>query len=123
MAHAEPTRSITLRVHDVGGQAYDVLLRVAEQTARGTLVLTPATGAPQQYTLTQIQKSRDGKTVTCHTRMATATLTVDDGSTPPRLRLVARTFFPLVDATYTLSQADQQRLVAWVRALRLHELS
>lgn len=123
MANAEPTQSITFQVHDTGGLAYDVLLRVAEQAASGTLVLTPAAGATEQYTLTQMQKSRDGKTVTCQTGMATATLTVEDNYTPPRLHLVARVFFPVIDTTYTLSQAEQQRLVAWLSALRLHELA
>ena len=123
MANVEPTQNITFQVHDAGGQAYDVLLRVAEHAASGTLVLTPAAGATAQYSLTQMQKSRDGKTVTCQTGMATATLTVEDGYTPPRLHLVARVFFPVVDATYTLSQAEQERLVAWLNALRLRELS
>jgi hypothetical protein len=123
MANAEPMQSITFAVRDTGGQAYDVLLRVAEQTASGSLAFTPAAGVTEQYPLTQIQKSRDGKTLTCHTGMATATLTVEDGHTPPLLHLVVRVFFPVVDTAYTLSQAEQHRLVAWLNALRLPELS
>ena len=123
MANAESTQSIIFQVHDTGGQAYDVLLRVAEQAASGTLVIRPAGGATQEHALTQMHKSRDGKTVTFHTGMATATLTVEESYTPPRLHLVARVFFPVVDATYTLSQAEQERLVAWLNALRLRELS
>jgi len=123
MAHTDSTKSMTFQAHDAGGQVYNVLLRVEEPAASGTLALTPEAGATQQYTLTQMQKSRDGKTLQCHTGAATATLTIEDSYTPPRLHLVARIFFPVVDATYTLSQAEQERLVAWVNTLNLRALS
>lgn len=114
---------MTFQVHDVDGQAYNVLLQVAEHAASGTLVITPAAGTPQQYGLTQMQKSRDGKTLQCHAGPATVTLTVEDSSTPPRLHLVARVFFPVVDTTYTLVKAEQERLVAWLNTLRLPAVS
>src|SRR5262245_24965462 len=76
MAHADATKSITFQVHDTEGQAYDVLLRVVEQTASGTLVITPEAGKPQPYAFTQMQKRRDGKALTCHASAATVTLTI-----------------------------------------------
>jgi hypothetical protein len=123
MANADTAKSITFQVHDTGGQGYDVLLRVVEQAASGTLVITPEAGKTQQYALTQMQTSRDGKTLTCHSSAATVTLTIEDGSPSPRLHLVARVFFPVVDATYTLSQAAQERLLAWMHSLCLPELA
>jgi hypothetical protein len=113
---------MTFQVHDAGGQAYNVLLCVQEQAANGTLVLTPEAGTPQQYMLTKMQKGRDGKTLQCHTGAAAVTLTIEEGYTQPRLHLVARVFFPVLDATYTLSKTAQERLVAWLHALHLHEL-
>jgi len=123
MAKVEASKSMTFQVHDAGGQAYNVLLCVQEHTANGTLVLTPEAGTPQQYMLTRMQKGRHGKTLRCYTGAATVTLTIEEGYTPPRLHLVARVFFPVLDATYTLSKTEQERLVAWLHALRLHELS
>jgi hypothetical protein len=94
-----------------------VRLQVEEHAARGVFVILPEAGAPQHHTLTQIQKSRDGTTVQCRTGVATVTLTMAEDATPPHLHLVARVVFPVVDATYTLSQADQERRVAWVNTL------
>lgn len=123
MPNADPSKSITFHARDIGGQVYNVLLRVEEHAASGLLVITPEAGAPQEYPLTQIRKSRDCKTVRCHTGAATVTLSIEESYTPPHLHLVAQVFFPVVDATYTLSQVEQEHLVAWVRTLRLHELA
>jgi len=119
MADPAATKSITFEVRDLRGQPYNVLLHVAEQTASGTLAFTSESGEAQQHTLTQIQTSGDGKTLTCRAGLATATLTVEDASIPPRLHLVARVFVPVVDATYTLSQEARERFVGWLSALRL----
>jgi hypothetical protein len=123
MANAESSKSMTFQVQDAEGQAYNVLLRVQEHAASGTLVLTPETGAPQQHLLTRMQKGRDGKTLQCYTGAATVTFTIEEDYTPPRLRLVARVFFPVLDTTYTLSKTEQEHLVAWLHALHLPELS
>ena len=124
MAQAEPTQQITFQVHDLEGHASSVLLCVDEKTAQGVLAVTAsATGEIQQYELTQLQKSQDGKTLLCKASMATVTLTIEDEPTPPRLHLVAKVFFPVMDTTYTLSQADQERLVAWINTLSLGMLS
>ena len=124
MAQAASTQQMALQVHDTEGRAYSVLLRIDEKAAQGTLVLTArAVGDTRQHALTQLQKSRDGKTLMCKVGAAAATLTIEDEQTPPRLHLVARVFFPVVDTTYTLSQAEQQRLVAWINTLSLGVLS
>jgi hypothetical protein len=50
-------------------------------------------------------------------------LTIEDAHTPPRLHLVARVFVPVVDSLYTISQAEQERLVAWINTLSVGVLS
>jgi len=124
MAHTASTQQMSLQVHDTEGHAYSVLLRVDEKAAQGTLVITErAAGDTRQYELTQLQKSRDGTTLGFKSSGATVTLTIEDAHTPPRLHLVARVFVPVVDTTYTLNQAEQERLMAWINTLNLGMLS
>ncbi len=124
MAHTASTQQMTLQVHDTEGHTYSVLLRVDEKAAQGTLVITGrAAGDTRQYELTQLQKSRDGTTLGFKSSGATVTLTIEEAHTPPRLHLVARVFVPVVDTTYTLSQAEQERLVAWINTLSVGMLS
>ena len=124
MAHSASTQQMTLQVHDTEGHAYNVLVRVDENTAQGTLMITDSTaGETQKYGLTQLQKSRNGKILGFKSSGATVTLTIEDTYTPPRLHLVARVFFPVVDLTYTISQAEQERLIAWINTLSLGVLA
>ena len=123
-AHAATTQRLVLQVHDRTGQAYAILLEVEERAATGRLMITPHNSQQaQEHTLTQMQKSHDGKTLTCTVGAATATLTIEDSIMPPALRLVARLFVPILDVTYTLREADQQRLVAWIKTLTVVTLS
>jgi hypothetical protein len=113
-----------LQVHDTEGHTYSVLIRVDEKAAQGTLMITgSAAGEAQQYELTQLQKSRNGKILGFKASGATVTLTIEDAHTPPHLHLVARVFIPVVDTTYTLSQAEQERFTAWIHTLNLGMLS
>ncbi len=122
-AHVSTAKRLSLHVHDHAGQTYAILLEVEERTAKGTLVITAQDGQPtQEHSMLQIQRSHDGTTLTCKVGAATATLTVEPGTTPV-LRLVARMFFPVFEAIYTLSEADQQRLVAWIKELTVATLS
>lgn len=124
MAHTVSTQQMTLQVHDLEGHAYSVLIRVDEKAAQGTLMITgSAAGETRQYELTQLQKSRNGKTLGFKSNGATVTLTIEDAHTPPRLHLVARVFVPVVDTTYTLSQAEQECLMRWINTLSLGVLS
>ena len=124
MAHTAATQQTTLQVQDTEGHTYSVLIRVDEKVAQGTLTITgSAAGETQQYELTQLQKSRNGKTLGFKSSGATVTLTIEDAHTPPRLHLVARIFVPVVDTTYTLSQTEQERLTAWINTLSLGVLS
>jgi hypothetical protein len=124
MADTAANQQMTLQVHDTEGHAYSVLIRVDEKAAQGTLVMTgDALGETRQYALTQLQKSRDGKTLEFKSSGATVTLTIEDAHTPPCLHLVARIFVPVVDTTYALSRAEQERLVAWINTLSLGVLS
>jgi hypothetical protein len=124
MAHSASTQQMTFQVHDTEGHAYSVLFRVDEKAAQGTLMITgSAAGETQQYELTQLQKSRNGKTLGFKSSGATVTMTIEDAHTPPRLHLVARIFVPVVDTTYTLMQAEQERLMAWINTLSLEVLS
>jgi hypothetical protein len=124
MAQPVSTQQTTLQVHDTEGHTYNVLFRVDEKSAQGTLMITGnATGETQQYELTQLQKSRNGKTLGFKASGATVTLTIEDTHTPPRLHLVARVFVPVMDTTYTLSQVEQERFVEWITALSVGVLS
>src|SRR5215510_15139215 len=124
MAHSTFTQQMTFQVHDTEGHAYSVLMRVDEKAAQGTLMITgSAARETQKYELTQLQKSRNGKTLGFKSSGATVTLTIEDIHTPPRLHLVARVFVPVVDTTYTLSQAEQDRLMAWINTLSLGVLA
>ena len=124
MAHTPSTQQMALQVHDTAGHAYSVHLCVDEKDAQGTLVITEsAAEKTRQYTLTQLQKSRDGKTLAFKASGATVTLTIEEAYTPPRLHLVARVFVPVVDTTYTLSEAEQGRLMAWINTLSLGVLA
>ena len=68
---------MALQVHDPDGRAYNVLLRIDAKAAQGTLVMTArAVGDTQQHELTQLQKSRDGKTLMCKVGTAAAALTI-----------------------------------------------
>ena len=124
MAHSASTQQMTLQVHDTEGHTYSVFIHVDEKAAQGTLMITgSAAGERRQYELTQLQKSRNGKTLGFKSSGATVTLTIEDAHTPPCLHLVARVFVPVVDTTYTLSQAEQERLVAWINTLSVGVLS
>lgn len=124
MAQTVATQQMTLQVHDREGQSYKVLFRVDEKAAQGTLMITGnAAGKTRQYELTQLQKSRNGKTLRFKSSGANVTLTIEDTHTPPRLHLVARVFVPVVDTTYTLSQDEQERLVAWINTLSVGVLA
>ena len=124
MAHSASTQQMTLQVHDAEGHIHSVFIRVDEKAAQGTLMITgSAAGKPRRYELTQLQKSRNGKTLGFKASGATVTMTIEDAHTPPRLHLVARVFVPVVDSTYTISQAEQERLVTWINTLSVGVLS
>jgi hypothetical protein len=124
MAHTASTQQMTLQVHDTEGHTYSVFIRIDEKAAQGTLmIIGSATGETRKYELAQLQKSRNGKTLGFKSSGATVTLTIEDAHTPPRLHLVARIFVPVVDSTYTLSQAEQERLMAWINTLSLGVLA
>jgi hypothetical protein len=124
MAHTASTQQMTLQVQDTEGHTYSVFMRVDEKAAQGTLMITgSAAGERRQYELTQLQKSRNGKTLGFKSSGATVTLTIEDTHTPPRLHLIARVFVPVMDTTYTLSQAEQKRLMTWINTLSLGVLA
>jgi hypothetical protein len=124
MVCAASTQQMSLQVHDTAGQAYSVHMHIDEKAAQGTLVITGgAAEETKKYELTQLQKSRDGKTLAFKASGASVTLTLEEAYTPPRLHLVARVFVPVMDTTYTLSEAEQGRLMAWINTLSLGVLS
>jgi hypothetical protein len=111
---------IALRMHDPDGTAYDIDLVVKEKTGQGTLTITNAQGdVTEQIEFTRMRKGRNGKTFRGRVGVTTATLTIEDGTDPPCLHIVAQAFVPLFQATYTLSREEQQRLMAWLQTLSL----
>jgi hypothetical protein len=101
-------------VYDQERNAYDIHLAVTSP-GTGTLAIMNTQGQViQRFDLSQVQKSHDAQTLTCRVGFATATLQLNGATTPPSLHIAARAFLPLFSATYTLSRAEQQRLLAWL---------
>jgi hypothetical protein len=59
------------------------------------MITGSAAGEIQQYRVTQLQKSCNGKTLEFKASAATVTLTIEEAHTPPRLHLVAQVFVPI----------------------------
>src|SRR5215510_7165815 len=88
MAHSASTQQMTLQVHDTEGHTYSVFIHVDEKAAQGTLMITgSAAGERRQYELTQLQKSRNGKTLGFKSSGATVILIIEDTHITPRLHL------------------------------------
>jgi hypothetical protein len=114
------TEHISLHVRDQEGTASTVRLTVDESNASGTLsILTPAGGVSQQLALTHLKKAQDGTQLTCYVSGATATLSLARAKSPPELHVLASLFWPVFEAVYQIDPADQERLMAWINALRI----
>jgi hypothetical protein len=114
------TQQISLQVRDQEGTASMVRLTVDESDASGTLsILTPAGVVSQQLALTHLRKARDGTQLTCDVSGATATLSLAREKSPPELHVLASLFLPVFEAVYQIDPADQERLMAWITALRI----
>jgi hypothetical protein len=111
---------ISLQVRDQEGTASVVRLTVDESDASGTLsILTPAGGVSRQLALTHLKKAQDGTQLTCDVSGATATLSLERDKSPPELHVLASMFLPVFEAVYQIDPADQERLMAWINALRI----
>ena len=85
-----PMTQITVQVRDQTHNAYHIQLRVAA-VGTGTLAILDAQGqVTQQFDLTQVQKSRDAKTLRCRVGFATATMQMVAETTPPTLHKIGR---------------------------------
>ena len=114
------TQHISLQVRDQEGTASMVRLTVNESDASGTLsILTPAGEVSQQLAFTDLKKARDGTQLTCYVSGATATLSLAGDKSPPELHVLASLFLPVFEAVYQIDPADQERLMAWINALRI----
>jgi hypothetical protein len=114
------TAHISLQVRDQEGTASVVRLTVDESDASGTLsILTPAGGVSRQLALTHLKKAQDGTQLTCDVSGATATLSLERDKSPPELHVLASIFLPVFEAVYQIDPADQERLIAWINALRI----
>lgn len=112
------TKRISLQVRDQEGTVYTVELMVTERDKTGTLVvLTQDRKIIEKFGLRNLQKSEDGKHLTCRVSGATVTLSLESDKDPPALQVAARYVFPFFDATYHLSRTEQQRFVDWIRDL------
>jgi hypothetical protein len=123
-SHGGSTKHIALQVRDREGTAYTVQLAVAEQHETGTLaVLTPAGEVVQRFELTYLKKGEDGTRLTCYVSGATVTLALARDNNPPQLCVSASVFFPIFEASYQLSQAEQQRFRQWINELSIPMLA
>jgi hypothetical protein len=123
MAHSASNPSMNLQVHDTEGMPTMCSSVLTKKQRRAPDDHRQCSRETRQYELTQLQKSRNGKTLAFKSSGATVTLTIEEAHTPPRLHLVARVFVPVVDSTYTISQAEQERLGAWINTLSVGVLS
>jgi hypothetical protein len=99
-------------------------LTIDEQLAKGTLaVLAPTGEAVQSFRMRRVKKGKNGTQLTCIIRGATTTLTLEEDTQPPQLRVAATLVFPVFNATYRLSQAEHRRLVQWVNTLAIGTLA
>jgi hypothetical protein len=115
---------VSLQVRDREGAASTVRLTVDESDASGTLsILTPAGGVSQQLALTRLRKAPDGMQLTCDVSGATATLSLARDKSPPELHVLASLVLPVFEAVYQIDPADQERLMAWINALRIGTLA
>ena len=118
------TQYISLQVRDQEGTASTVRLTVDEADASGTLSnLTPAGEVSEQLTFTHLKKARDGTQLTCYVSGATATLSLARDKRPPELHVSASLFLPVFVAVYRIDPADQERLTAWIKALKIGTLA
>lgn len=116
----DSTEHISLQVRDQEGTASTVRLTVDERDASGTLsILTPAGGGSRQFVLTHLKKARDGAQLTCSVSGATATVSLEHDKNPPELHVVASLFFPIFEVAYQMDAAEQERLMGWIRNLRI----
>jgi hypothetical protein len=114
------TEHVSLQVRDQEGTASTVRLTVDESEASGTLsILTPAGEVSRQLALTHLKKAPDGTQLTCDVSGATATLSLKRDKSPPELHVLASLFLPVFEAVYQIDPADQERLMAWINALRI----
>jgi len=119
------TKRISLQVRDhQEGTVYTVELMVTERDKTGTLVvLTQDRKMIEKFGLRNLQKSEDGKHLTCRVSGATVTLSLESDNDPPALQAAARYVFPFFDATYYLSRTEQQHFTDWIRDLGIGVLA
>jgi hypothetical protein len=114
------TEHISFPVRDQEGTASMVRLTVDASDASGTLsILTAAGGVSRQLALTHLQKARDATRLTCDVSGATVTLSLERDKSPPELHVLASLFWPVFEAVYQIDPADQERLMAWINALKI----
>jgi hypothetical protein len=114
------TEHVSLQVRDQEGTASTVQLTVDESDASGTLfILTPAGGVSRQLALSHIKKTRDGTQLTCDVSGTTATLSLERHKSPPELHVAASLYWPVFEAVYQIDPVDQERLMAWINALKI----
>jgi hypothetical protein len=114
------TQHISLQVRDQEGTAATVRLTVDESDASGTLSnLTPAGEVSGELAFTHLKKARDGTQLTCYVSGATATLSLARDKSPPEIHVSASLFLPVFEAVYRIDPADQERLTAWINALKI----
>jgi hypothetical protein len=121
MTHSsDSTQHISLQVRDQEGTTAMVRLTVDESDASGTLSnLTPAGEVSGELAFTDLKKARDGTRLTCYASGATATLSLARDKNPPELHVSASLFLPVFEAVYQIAPADQDRLMAWINALKI----
>jgi hypothetical protein len=114
------TEHISFQVRDQEGTTSIVQLTVDASDASGTLSILGHAGAvSRQFELSHLKKDLDGTQLTCYVSGVTATLSLERVKNPPELHVVASVFWPLFEAAYQIDPAEQERLMAWINALKI----
>jgi hypothetical protein len=116
----DSTEHISFQVRDQEGTTSMVRLTVDASDASGILsILTPAGGVSRQLALTHLKKAGDGTQLACYVSGATATLSLEHDKSPPELHVLASLFWPVFEAVYHIDPAEQERLMAWSKTLKI----
>ncbi len=116
----ETVKELDIKVKDENEYESDAHIMVDETTDRGE-IKTSGGGA----SLTNLKKGADGKRIVGDTKKFfkkfIVTMSVEDGEEAPEVRVVARDKKGAVwrNDTYMLTREDKDRMVAWIKGLKV----
>ena len=125
MPDPEITKAIKIKVKDKDGKKKDVDIKVDEKKDEGEIKV-----GKKKQKLKKLKKSKDGHKITGRFKhwffgWIKVTITINCKAKPPTIRIVAvheKTGKTVKDVTYTLTHAEQDRLIRWIKGLKIGTL-